>query len=131
MAKQTVRVKTFRYDPDKNLFPTYKIYEAPVAEKTTLLQVLNSIYEDQDRTLAFRRFCCGYKFCNSCMMTINGKAALACHTMIAPGDEITVEPLKDHPVVRDLVVDFGRTISTPESTFCIQSGVSIKRIAAE
>ncbi|MBI4528342.1 MAG: hypothetical protein HY695_31495 [Deltaproteobacteria bacterium] len=106
MPKQTVRVIAFRCDPDKEPAPTYKVYEVPIEETTTLLQVLNTIYEDQDRTLAFRRYCCGYKCCNSCRMTINGQTALACHTMIEPGDEITVEPLKDHPVIRDLVVDF-------------------------
>jgi succinate dehydrogenase/fumarate reductase iron-sulfur protein len=111
MRKGTVRVKILRLDPEKDSLPSYKTYEMSIEEKTTVLQVLNSIYEDQDRTLAFRRYCCGYKFCNSCMMTINNKAALACHTFVEPEEEITVAPLSDYPVIRDLVVDFGSAIS--------------------
>jgi succinate dehydrogenase/fumarate reductase iron-sulfur protein len=112
MRKGTVRVKMLRYDPDKDSLPSYKTYEVPCEEKTTVLQVLNSIYEDQDRTLAFRRYCCGYKFCHSCLMTINSESALACHTVVEPEDEITVEPSSDYPVIRDLVVDFGRAVSS-------------------
>jgi succinate dehydrogenase/fumarate reductase iron-sulfur protein len=107
-----VKLKLLRYDPDKDSLPSYKIYEVSVEEKTTVLQLLNSIYEDQDRTLAFRRYCCGYKFCNSCMMTIDGRPALACHTFVEPEDEITVEPSSDYPVIRDLVVDFEKAISS-------------------
>ena len=107
MAGETVAVKIARHDPDADPLPSYRNYDVPIGEKTTVLQVLNSIYEDQDRTLAFRRFCCGYKFCDSCAMTINGKPANACHTFVEAGEEITLEPLKDRPVIRDLVVDFG------------------------
>jgi fumarate reductase iron-sulfur subunit len=112
MPQGTISVKLLRHDPDKDAMPSYRTYEVPIEEKTTVLQVLNSIYEDLDRTLAFRRYCCGYKFCNSCRMTINNKSALACHTFVDPEDEITVGPSSDYPVIRDLVVDFGKAISS-------------------
>ena len=129
-AKGTVNVKVFRYNPEKDLYPSYRTYEVPVEEKKTLvLQVLKDIFEEQDRTLAFRYYSCGFKFCNSCMMTINGKPKHACLTMVEPGDEITVEPLKGYPIIRDLVVDFGRRVVTPEGAFLIRSGTDVKRVA--
>lgn len=131
MSKGTVKVKVFRYNPDRDTYPSFKTYDVPIEEKTQLLQVLNSIYEDVDKTLAFRRFCCGYKFCNSCLMTINGKVGNACQKTLEAGDEVTVEPLEGFPVIRDLVVDYGRKVATPEGTFNMQRGVSIKKVAAE
>lgn len=131
MSKGTVKVNVLRYNPDKDSFPSYKTYEVPIEEKTQVLQVLNYIYADQDRTLAFRRYCCGYKSCNSCLMMINGKAANACHTTLMAGNEVTVEPLEGYPVIRDLVVDFGKTVSSSQGTFQIQRGTSVKRIAVK
>ena len=131
MTKRTVTTKVFRYNPDTDPYPSYKNYEVPIEEKTMVLQVLKSIYDDQDRTLAFRRFSCGYKFCNSCLMTINGKAANACRTIVEPGDEITVEPLGGYPIIRDLVVDFGRSIHTPDGAFKIQKGTFLRRISEQ
>jgi succinate dehydrogenase / fumarate reductase iron-sulfur subunit len=41
-------------------------------------------------------------------MKINGKPALACYTKISElnSDTITVEPMNNYPVIRDLAVDF-------------------------
>ena len=131
-ATGTVKVKVFRYNPEKGQSPSYKTYDVPVEEKKTLvLQLLKDIFEDQDRTLAFRYYSCGFKFCNSCMMMINGQAKHACMTTVEPGDEITVEPLKGYPVIRDLVVDFGRRIVTPEGAFLVQTGTTVKKVAAK
>lgn len=107
MNKKTVTVTIARQDPDTVPALHYQSYDVPIVEKTTVLQVLNAIYEYQDRTMAFRRFCCGYKFCNSCAMMINGQSANACHTFVEAGDQISLEPLAEYPVIRDLVVDFG------------------------
>ena len=114
MAKATVRVRVCRSGSEEDPRPHYQNYDVPLDEKTTVLQILNSIYEDQDRTIAFRRYCCGYKFCNSCAMTIDGIAANACQVVIEAGNEITLEPLRDYPLVRDLVVDFSTALSSGE-----------------
>ena len=47
------------------------------------------------------------------MNEINGKPALACFTKISEldSDSITVEPMDNYPVVRDLAVNFDRMIS--------------------
>lgn len=80
-------------------------YEVPVSEDMTVLQALNYIYENLDGTLAFRRYCCGGQFCNSCMMEVNGKVAHACLTKVNPGDSLLLKPLPRRAVIRDLVTD--------------------------
>ena len=126
--KETVKVKIFRYNPDTDTAPTYKTYVIPWTEMGNVLQLLKEIYQTMDRTLAFHYYCCGYKFCNQCMMTINGKAAHACFTKVNPGDELVLEPMKSYPIIRDLVVDFGRKIATSEGTYQISKGATIKQI---
>jgi fumarate reductase iron-sulfur subunit len=47
--------------------------------------------------------------CGSCGMTVNGEPKLTCATFLAdyaPGP-VRVEPLRNFPVIRDLVVDLG------------------------
>ena len=47
--------------------------------------------------------------CGNCGMTVNGEPKLTCATFLddyAPGP-VRVEPLRNFPVIRDLVVDLG------------------------
>ncbi len=49
---------------------------------------------------------CLEEVCGVCTMIINGKARQACSTLIDEiGTEITIEPMKKFPLIRDLVVD--------------------------
>lgn len=138
MAKTTIKVKVFRFNPETDLVPSYKTYEVPWEkanemqdERGNALQVLKAIYENLDRTLAFPYFSCGYKFCNNCMMTINGVPTHACSFMVGPGDELTIEPMKGYPIIRDIVVDWGRTYVTPQGTYEVSKGTIIKETKAE
>ncbi|MCJ7760763.1 2Fe-2S iron-sulfur cluster-binding protein, partial [Candidatus Bathyarchaeota archaeon] len=110
MSNGIVTAKIFRYNPKTDLYPSYKTYEVPVEERLVILQVLKQIFEKQDRTLAFRYYSCARKLCNGCMMMINGQAKHACMTVVKPGDKITLEPFAGYPIIRDLVVDFGRKL---------------------
>ena len=130
-VKGTVKAKIFRYNPDIDLSPTYKTYEIQWEGKGNVLQLVKQIHDEQDRTLAFNNFACGYKFCNGCMMTINGKPAHACLTYVEPGNEFVIEPMKGRPIIRDLVVDFGRKVVTPEGTFEISRGTVLKDVTAK
>ena len=127
MTSGTVTAKVFRYDPDADIYPTYKTYEIPCEEKMMVLQILKEIYEKQDRTLAFRYYSCAFKLCNGCMMMINGQAKHACMTVVKPGDTFTVEPMTGYPIIRDLVVDFGKKVRTPDGTFNIYRGRMLKK----
>lgn len=49
---------------------------------------------------------CLEEVCGSCAMLINGRARMACSSLIDKLDQpITIEPLKKFPVIRDLAVD--------------------------
>ncbi len=51
---------------------------------------------------------CLEEVCGSCAMRINGRAAMACSSLIDHLDQpIRLEPLSRFPVVRDLIVDRG------------------------
>ena len=68
----------------------------------TLLELLGHIKIKQDNTLAFSSGCRS-SVCGSCSMRVNEREVLACSYKVQDGD--TIEPLKNVPVLRDLVVD--------------------------
>ena len=74
----------------------------------TLLAVLNHIKTTQDSTLSFASGCRS-SVCGSCSMRVNGKEVLACSYKVEDGD--FVEPLKNLPLIRDLVVDMDKAYS--------------------
>src|SRR5262249_56387582 len=59
-------------------------------------------------TLAYR-FACRVGMCGSCAMTVNGAPCWTCRThvdkAIKSKSKITIEPLRNLPVIRDLVTD--------------------------
>jgi fumarate reductase iron-sulfur subunit len=77
-------------------------------QDATLLQLLTEIKTKQDRTLSFASGCRS-SVCGSCAMRVNGKEVLACAYKPQSGD--VVEPLKNVPVIRDLVVDMQKALS--------------------
>ena len=121
------RVKVFRFNPDTDAAPYYQDYEVPMDENLTVLFILKKIYCDIDQTLAFRENLCYKGGCLQCLMTIDGKPAKACSTLIEPGAELLVEPVFNSPVVRDLVVDFGTTVTTADGVFTLGRGVVVKK----
>jgi len=73
-----------------------------------VLDGLNHIKDRIDGTLSYR-WSCRMGICGSCGMTINGEPKLTCATFLsdyAPGP-VRVEPLRNFPVIRDLIVDIG------------------------
>ena len=103
--------------------PYIQAYHLDAEPGSTILDCLNQIKWEQDGTLAFRKNCRN-TICGSCSMRINGRSALACKEKV--GDEverlqaiaattpngtngtvpsITVAPMGNMPVIKDLVVD--------------------------
>ncbi|MCS7139099.1 MAG: 2Fe-2S iron-sulfur cluster-binding protein [Candidatus Nezhaarchaeota archaeon] len=105
-----ITLKVFRYNPAKDEEPHYDTYEVPFVEGARVLDLLNYVKENLDSTLAYRWECRAGQ-CGSCAMMVNGKAALACQTLVSPEDkEITLEPLPIFPVIKDLVVDVEKGV---------------------
>ena len=134
----TIKATVFRYNPETDSAPTYQTYEVPWPEPNdvqdehgNVLQLLKAIYEHLDGTLAFPYYSCGYKFCNGCMMKINGIAAHACGRLVRPGDELLIEPMPGYPIIRDLIVDWGRKYVTPHGTYQIRRGAVIREVKTD
>ena len=80
-------------------------YEVQTGE-TTLLELLKEIKTTQDNTLTFSSGCRS-SVCGSCSMRVNDREVLACTYKVQDGD--SVEPLRNVPVIRDLVVDMDKS----------------------
>ncbi len=105
MATKEISFRVFRYNQGDSE-PHYETYTVPCDERTTVLIALQDIRRDQDATLALRHSC-HHASCGTCGMMINGREELACVVQVLDLDaeEVTVEPLRNLPVVSDLVVD--------------------------
>ncbi|HEX2013886.1 MAG TPA: succinate dehydrogenase iron-sulfur subunit [Nitrososphaera sp.] len=87
----------------------YDSVEVPVQRWTTVLDALLHAKHYKDPSIAIR-YSCRMASCGSCGMMINGIPRLACYTKVSElqGSTITVEPLANFPLIRDLVTDFGQ-----------------------
>jgi len=85
----------------------FQAFDVPRYQSQTVLDVVTHIQRRLDPTLAYR-FACRVGMCGSCAMTVNGVARWTCRThvdKVAHGDSLEVSPLKNLPVIRDLVTD--------------------------
>jgi fumarate reductase iron-sulfur subunit len=97
-----------RYRPEQEAEPTVQEYVVPLRKELSVLDGLNYVKDHIDGSLSFR-WSCRMGICGSCGMTVNGEPKLTCGTFLtdyAPGP-VRVEPMRNFPVVRDLVVDIG------------------------
>jgi len=99
---ERVKVKIFRYDPSEDKSPRYETYEVPHEKDMRILDVLMFVQENLANSLAFR-YSCRRRRCGTCSVMVNGRPVLACMEGVEP--EMTIEPLPNLPIIRDLVVD--------------------------
>ncbi|MGQ9714216.1 MAG: succinate dehydrogenase/fumarate reductase iron-sulfur subunit [Anaerolineae bacterium] len=106
---QAISLRVFRYKPEAVDPPRYDTFHLQVRPRHTVLDLLEMVRLDHDPSLTFRHSC-HHAACGTCAMRINGRERLACVTTVhdllkeRPG-LITVEPLRNLPLVSDLVVD--------------------------
>jgi fumarate reductase iron-sulfur subunit len=101
-----IQLAVTRYSPERDAQPRLESYDVPLRKDWVVLDALNHIKDRQDGTLTYR-WSCRMGICGSCGMTVNGEPKLTCATFLsdyAPGP-VRVEPLRNFPVVRDLVVE--------------------------
>src|SRR6188474_2295690 len=101
-----ITLQVARYRPEEDSAPGLQEYEVPCPKEWVVLDGLNYIKDRLDGTLSYR-WSCRMGICGSCGMTVDGEPKLTCGTFLsdyAPGP-VTVEPLSNFPVIRDLVVD--------------------------
>lgn len=96
-----------RYDSERDAKPYFQEFDLDIPKGATLLDCVNLIKWTQDGTLTYR-MSCRSAICGSCAMKVNGHARLACKTQAADvvvDGTVTLEPMGNFKVVRDLAVD--------------------------
>jgi succinate dehydrogenase/fumarate reductase iron-sulfur protein len=88
----------------------YQDFVLDIDPEEYVLDGVEKIWAFHDRTLLFRH-ACHHSTCGACGMRVNDREALTCITRIRDithnGGKVKVDPLRNFPIVSDLVVDFG------------------------
>ncbi len=128
MAEYTLKVRRFQPEPEDGVAegPYWEEFEVELEETLSVLDGILQAKNGQDGTLAVR-CSCRAAICGSCGIKVNGQSALACKTQLgeaaaeaertAAGNGtngsgkpvITVEPMANMPVIKDLVTDMEST----------------------
>jgi fumarate reductase iron-sulfur subunit len=98
-----MRVRVWRGGVDG----AFQAFDVPRYPSQTVLDVVTHIQRRLDATLAYR-YACRVGMCGSCAMTVNGVARWTCRThvdKVARNESLEISPLKNLPVIRDLVTD--------------------------
>ena len=101
-----IALEVTRFSPERDKEPRLETYEVPLRKEWVVLDALNYVKDKVDGSLSFR-WSCRMGVCGSCGMMVNGEPKLTCATFLtdyAPGP-VRVEPLKNFPVMRDLIVE--------------------------
>ena len=84
-----------------------EIFEVPLYKNQTVLDVVTWVQQNVEPTLSYR-FACRVGMCGSCAMMVNGIPRWTCRTHVSKvlnGGEMLIEPLRNLPVIKDLIVD--------------------------
>ncbi|WP_299608124.1 2Fe-2S iron-sulfur cluster-binding protein [uncultured Tateyamaria sp.] len=101
MTTQSIKV-TIKRGPDGQ-----GAFDVPAHDNQTVLDVVSWVQQNADPTLSYR-FACRVGMCGSCAMMVNGVPRWTCRTHISKvikDGAVTIAPLRNLPVIKDLVVD--------------------------
>jgi succinate dehydrogenase / fumarate reductase iron-sulfur subunit len=105
--RRQVALRVFRGYGDDRSKDRFEMYAVPYTDGMVVLNAIHYIQSHVDPTLSARWNCKAGR-CGSCSAEINGMPRLMCKTPVDRFEgEITVEPMKAFPLVRDLVTDVG------------------------
>jgi succinate dehydrogenase / fumarate reductase iron-sulfur subunit len=110
VSAYTLRIR--RFDPQSGEAAYWDERSVEMGDKRSVLDAILEVKGTEDGSIGIR-CSCQQGICGSCGVRINGKPGLACNTHLdaaaarAPsdGNVITVEPMGNMPVIRDLIVD--------------------------
>src|SRR5947209_5212980 len=120
MPEYTLKIR--RYDSQSGEAAYWDTHSVDMREHNSVLDAILQIKDDTDGSIGIR-CSCQQGICGSCGVRMNGKPGLACNTHLEiaaqrghgigwnPPEEgqqqpvITVEPMGNMPVIRDLIVD--------------------------
>ena len=108
MAELMEKYRTFRIlrsggQGAPGRFETFRVRHE---SKMSVLDAVAKIQNSQDPSLSFR-YSCRAGMCGTCSMRVNGKNRWTCRTAVdsLKSRTITIEPLPNYPVIKDLAVD--------------------------
>ena len=98
-----VTLKIFRSRPAQAQH--YDTFNVSVPDAANVLDAIEQAWANHDRDLMFRH-ACHHASCGTCAVRINGREKLPCIAPVSDyaGSEIKIEPLRNFPIVGDLVV---------------------------
>jgi succinate dehydrogenase / fumarate reductase iron-sulfur subunit len=106
MTMLDVTLRIFRYKAGEA--PHYDTFTVQVADTAHVIDAIDAVWAEHDRSLTFRR-ACHHSSCGSCALRIDGKEKLPCITRVINvwdgRHPIQLDPLRNFPIVSDLVVD--------------------------
>jgi len=108
-SSKSITLRISRYNPKHDDSSIFTEFTVPYEKWTTVLDAILEVKQYFDHSVAVR-YSCRQASCGSCGMMINGKPKLACFTKISElnSDVVTVEPMSNFPIIRDLAVKFER-----------------------
>ncbi len=112
-TSKTITLRIARFNPEKDSDTTFMEFSVNVEKWTTVLEAILDVKQHFDHSVAVR-YSCRQATCGSCGMVINGKPRLACFTKVSElsSDTVTVEPMHNFPIIRDLAVRFDRLFNS-------------------
>lgn len=112
-SSKSITLRIARFNPQNDSDTKFMEFKVPVEKWTTVLEVILDVKKHFDHSVAVR-YSCRQATCGSCGMIINGKPRLACFTKVSElnSDVVTVEPMHNFPIIRDLAVRFDRLFDT-------------------
>src|SRR5438093_13600111 len=116
MAGRDVVFRVKRYRPESGGKPAYQEYRIPYRDDMVVLDGLNYIKDHIDPTLTYR-WSCRMGICGSCGANVDGAPKLTCALYLKNlrKTPVTIEPLANFAVLKDLVVDIEPFMEKLES----------------
>jgi succinate dehydrogenase / fumarate reductase iron-sulfur subunit len=104
------QLKIRRFDPESAEAAYWADYTANLPPERSVLDGILQVKDRVDASIGIR-CSCRAAICGSCGVRVNGRSRLACNTKLSDAHEgardgaITVEPMGNMPVIKDLIVD--------------------------
>ena len=106
-GKKDITLRVFRGLGSDRSKDRYETFTVPYQDGMVVLNAVHYVQSHFDSSLSARWNCKAGR-CGSCSAEINGVPRLMCKTPVAKFEgEITVEPMRAFPLVRDLVTDIS------------------------
>jgi succinate dehydrogenase/fumarate reductase-like Fe-S protein len=84
----------------------WETYEVPFEPGQSVLDGVRWIRVNKDPSVAIRFSCINANACKECMIEVDGRTVYACTARLEPR-EMTLAPLSNKPLVRDLVTEIA------------------------